>query len=70
LGLWFRPKTADDFAQAAVRDSFNASLSARYLSANAPSFRQNLSADSVVKKTSSAVSRRKFLVSSHRANPV
>jgi len=49
LGLWFRPKTADDSARTAVRDSFNAAVSARCLSADASFFRQNLSSGRLIK---------------------
>ncbi len=49
LGLWFRRKSAADSARAAVCDSSNGAVSARCLSANAPSFRQNLSSRSGVK---------------------
>src|SRR5206468_2532439 len=43
LGLWVRPKSAEDSARAAICDSFNAAITAYCLSANAPSFHHNLS---------------------------
>ena len=49
LGLWLRPKTADDSAWATVRDSFNGAVPARCLSADASSFRPNLSSSRHVK---------------------
>ena len=43
LGVRFRPKSAEDYARAAVRNSVNAAVPTRYLSADALSFRQDLS---------------------------
>ncbi len=43
LGVRFRPKSAEDYACAAVRNSVNVAVPTRYLSADAPSFRQDLS---------------------------
>src|SRR4029453_8965402 len=45
----FRPKTAEDSACTAVRDPFNAAVSARCLSADASFFRQNLSSGRLIK---------------------
>src|SRR5262249_17003769 len=43
LGLWIRPKSAEDSARAAVCDCFNAAIPAHCLSANPPSLHYNLS---------------------------
>src|SRR5262249_15704289 len=43
LGLWVRPKSAEDSARAAVCDCFNAAIPAHCLSANPPSLHYNLS---------------------------
>ena len=57
LGVRFRPKSAEDYARAGVRNSVNAVIPICYLSADEPSFRQDVSPGRVTGRITTYVVR-------------